>query len=197
MGQRKPKAQRQVSQPTEKIPFPVLKAGKFLGIFHVSAWTAIWAIGCEVGFLYYYLTAFYAVPLMAYLFLFLMVVALLWAGVKAEVYNINVLEKHLTKSLYIFNKEVFEWNVAPLSEVDKLLIRDHRNGNQWLRVLAARLAGNYYIELTPPFEYGSQDEELVTELLKKVHKGTTIDIDRRALPNQIEHGGKEINFLPQ
>ena len=197
IGQRKPRAQRQVEQPTEKIPFPVLKAGRFLGIFHVSVWTAIWAIGCELGFLYFYLTAHYIVPPVAYLFLSMMVLALFWAGIKSEVYNINVIEKHLTKSMYVLNKEVLEWHVCPLSEVEALVIRDHRNRGQWVRVLAARLSGNYFIELTPQFGYGSEDEQLVMELLKKVHKGTTIAIDRRALPDQIEFSQNKIEFLPK
>ena len=188
MGKSKPKSPREVTRPTEKIPFPVLKAGRFLGIFHVTVWTAIWAIGCELAFLYFYLPSdqMMYVPvttsIFAYFFLFLLVLALAWAGAKSEVYNINVIEKHLTKSLYLMDREIYEWNIAPLSEVETLLIKDHYKKGQRMKVLAARLSGNEYLDLTPPFDSFSQDESLVHDLLKKVQQGTTMNIDRRALP---------------
>ncbi len=166
---------------TGKIPFPRLQAGTFLGLFYVTESTFAICLLCAVflglslapsgGAIFRDFKTVGAVGVLLSIF---------WAAMSAETYNLNMTQKALTKSKLLLGREIYEWPVVSLAEVEQLEVRPvtSNNDNAPRLVLVARLKKGSHLELTPPFEKKSEDEQSVLELLSKLEGGSMLKLER-------------------
>jgi len=162
----------------DKIPFPRLRAGTFLGVFHVRMTTAVFAFFCEFAATFAYgleqrgLSMFFIVG---------MVSAVLWSATTAEVFNIDVVGGRVTKSLLFLGRELFEWGVCPLDRIHQLVVRADPSSGGFKRLLAAELANGAALPLTPAYDANSPDESAVNQLLDRIREGTTLPIAEKTV----------------
>ncbi len=178
----KPRTDKNSPKPPDKIPFPVLKAGTFLGVFHVRVTTAFFAFFFEFLAIVFHFDKSPLGVFLCYLFMGGMFAALIWSALTAEIYNIDIAKKRISKSLLFLNKEILEWGVCSLATVEKLYHRPDPVTKGKKRILTAFISDGSTIDLTPEYEAEGPDSFLVEELLEKLRSGTTLSIpDNRSL----------------
>lgn len=177
---RKPKKRPVMAAPSDgasavpdKIPFPRLEAGAFLGFFFVTAPTAIFAIACELAAITFMGQGATGLMVAAVAGMFC---ALLWAATTAECYNLDLVKGRISRSKLFLGKEIFEWGIAPLRNLRSLDVVPCSYQNKVMRCLVAHLHSGGRLELAPPFLPASKDEQTVRELLVKIEGGTTIQM---------------------
>ena len=168
--------------PPKKIPFPRLVAGTWLGVFHVRWSTVVFAFFCEFAATFAYGVK---APGLSFMFIVGMFAAVFWAGVTSEVYNIDVVNGRISKTLLFFGRELAEWGVAPLRDIKTLLVRADESTGGYKRQLSALLVDGSFLDLTPPYDVSSDDELAVSNLLDRIREGTTIPIADKTLPENL------------
>jgi hypothetical protein len=166
----------------DKIPFPRLKAGMYLGFFFVTAPTAVFTILCELVAIMAFAAGSGVGAAAA---VGGMVAAILWAALTAECYNLDILKRRISKSKLLVGKELFEWGICPLREVRSLDVVQIRDGTRYVNKLVANLFSGQRVELTPGFLPGDEDERAVRDLVDKIERGTRLPLGpgiRPALP---------------
>jgi len=162
----------------DKIPFPRLSAGTFLGVFFVTLPTVVVSLVCEVLALVAWLSD--KPSFQALFFLGIMLLSLLWAAITAEIYNIDLKGKRISKSKHLLNWEIFEWQIIPLAEVSSLELQPVITRSGPMIHLVAKHTNGGFTSLTPPFVQHSADEYAITSLLHRLQSGSMIPLGRAA-----------------
>jgi len=170
-------AAAQPGPPPDKLPFPVLQAGTFLGFFYVT-WPAavvtivaeilgLQALGYDVG--------------AAFMWFALMVAAIAWAAATAETYNIDIKGRRITRSKLVLGHEVLGWPVCSLDEVSALgLVRCEVEGRICRKLICRmsvpKLLTGTTFDLTPPYGPGSPDDFAMDGFIYRLESGSNVAV---------------------
>ena len=164
-------------KPIDKIPFPSLQAGTFLGLFFVTYPTAALTIFAEImGLINMGVN-----PPMALFWFTIMVMAILWAAFTAEVYNIDIKNNCITRSKLFHGNELLEWTICSLAAVESIQLIRCIEEEQPRRKLVCRLKEDSpfkkrSFDLTPSYAPGSADDFAIDELLYRIESGSTVEV---------------------
>ena len=171
-------AQSQLDKPVDKIPFPSLQAGTFMGFFFVTNATVAVTLYAEVMAI----TRYNRAPDVANFWFIVMILAICWAAVTAEVFNIDIKNNCITRSKLLLGQEIFEWKVCSLDEVDSIqlvrcVIDDEPKRKLICRLKEKKVLYGQTIDLTPAYSPGSPDDFAIDELLYRIESGSPIKVE--------------------